>query len=378
MKKNNAGKGLVPAAIPALTIGLDVGDRYSKICGINRRGEIVERLTINTTRDAVTKRFTGMKRARIVLEVGTHSPWLSRLLAELGNEVIVANAREVRLISQRNFKSDDIDAETLARLGRVDPELLAPITHRGRESQIHLVTIRARDTLVRARSRLIVCVRCTVKSIGHRLPKGWSAEAFAGKFDRYFATDDLPADLKELKGALEPLVVQIRIATKQIGQYDAEIERLCCDAYRETELFAPIKGVGSLTALAFVLLIEDPSRFSASRKVGSYVGLVPKLSQSGDRDPQGRITKAGDKLLRRLLVQCAHYILGPYGEDCDLRSWGLKFAERGGKNAKKRAVVAVARKLAVTMHHLWATGAIYDPLYQAHKSERRVAVTKAA
>lgn len=378
MKKNNAGKGSVPDAIPALTIGLDVGDRYSKICGISRRGEIVERSTINTTSDAVTKRFTGMKRARIVLEVGTHSPWISRLLSELGHEVIVANAREVRLISQRNFKSDDIDAETLARLGRIDPELLSPITHRGRESQIHLVTIRARDTLVRLRSRLIVCVRCTVKSMGHRLPKGWSAEAFAGKFDRYFATEDLPADLKEIKSALEPLVVQIRIATKQISSYDTKIERLCRDTYRETELFEPIKGVGPITALAFVLLIEDPSRFSASRNVGSYVGLVPKLSQSGDRDPQGRITKAGDKLLRRLLVQCAHYILGPHGEDCDLRRWGLKLAERGGKNAKKRAAVAVARKLAVTMHHLWATGAVYDPLYRARKAERLAGMKKVA
>jgi transposase len=378
MKKNTAMKGSVPAVIPALTIGVDVGDRTSRICVINRRGEVVERATIKTTVIDFVKQFSGAKRARIVLEVGTHSPWISRVLSEVGHEVIVANASQVKLISQSKFKSDDIDAETLARLGRVDPELLSPITHRGIESQIDLVTIKSRDTLVRGRSRLIASVRSTIKSMGHRLPAGWSAEVFAKKFACHFASADLPSDLQRIKGALEPLVLQIRLSTKQIQKYDAEIERLCREDYKETALLTAIRGVGFLTTLTYVLVIEDPSRFSVSRKVGSYVGLVSKLSQSGDRNPQGGITKAGDKLLRRLLVQCAHYILGPYGEDSDLRRFGLKLAERGGKNAKKRAAVAVARRLAVMMHHLWANGVAYDPLYHANQSVNRVLEKEAA
>jgi len=190
MKKNAAGKGLVPAAIPDLTIGLDVGDRISKLCAIDGSGEVVERSAVNTTRDAWTKRFGGMKCAQIVLEVGTHSPWMSRLLSELGHQVIVANARKVGLISQSDFKTDKIDAAILARLGRVDPKLLSPITHRGRESQIHLVTIRACDTMARGRPRLIACVRSTIKSMGYRLPKGWPARDCGSAFECDVAESD--------------------------------------------------------------------------------------------------------------------------------------------------------------------------------------------
>jgi transposase len=128
-----------------------------------------------------------------------------------------------------------------------------------------------------------------------------------------------------------------------------------------------VEGVGVLTALTFVLTLEDPYRFERSRSVGAYLGLVPARDQSGDRDPQRRISKEGDEMLRRLLVGSAHYILGPFGSDSDLRRHGEKIASRGGKNAKKRAVVAVARKLSVLLHRLWITAELYDPLYNAHR-----------
>ncbi len=130
-----------------------------------------------------------------------------------------------------------------------------------------------------------------------------------------------------------------------------------------------ISGVGPLTALAFILTLEDPSRFRKSREVGPALGLVSKRDQSGDRGPQLRITKTGSAYLRRLLVNCAQYILGPFGPDCDLRLWGLRLAERGGANAKKRAVVAVAWKLAILLHHLWQTGQEYEPCYTTERTK---------
>jgi transposase len=116
-----------------------------------------------------------------------------------------------------------------------------------------------------------------------------------------------------------------------------------------------VEGVGTLTALTFVLTLEDPYRFEKSRSVGAYLGLVPATDQSGDRDPQKRISKEGDEMLRKLLVGSAHYILGPLGKDSDLRRHGERIASRGGKNAKKRAAVGVARKLSVLLHRLWVT-----------------------
>jgi transposase len=150
--------------------------------------------------------------------------------------------------------------------------------------------------------------------------------------------------------------------SEQIRQLDREVERLCQQEYQETELLRQVKGVGPLTSLAFVLVIEDTGRFKKARAVGSYLGLCPALDESGEQSPQLRISKEGDSMLRRLLVGSAQYLLGPHGQDSDLRRWGMKLAGRGGKNAKKRAVVAVARKLAVLLYVLWRGGEVYEPL----------------
>jgi transposase len=134
------------------------------------------------------------------------------------------------------------------------------------------------------------------------------------------------------------------------------------------ELLKQVKGVGDLIALTYVLTLEDPRRFRKSREAGCFVGLQPGRRNSGQSQPQMHISKEGDRYLRTLLVQGAHYILGPFGEDSDLRRWGLKLAQRGGKNAKKRAVVAVARKLAVLLHRLWLGGEVYEPLRNSQKA----------
>lgn len=345
------GKGITTDG--SLTIGLDLGDKYSEACVLEGSGEVLESFRVRTSQAALDRALARFGTARVVLEVGTHSPWVSRRLARQGHEVIVANPRRVRLIAENDSKSDRFDAELLARLGRVDPALLSPIVHRGEEAQRHLVLLRARDGLVRARTQLINQVRGFAKSLGSRLPSS-SSEAFA-KCVRGAVSEDLFPGLGTMLGMIEQLTGEIR-------RMDREVERLCAERYPETEVLRQVKGVGAITALCFMLTLEDPNRFRRSRSVGPYLGLRPRQRDSGEQRPQLRITKAGDEFLRRLLVSAAHYILGPFGPDTELRRFGLRLAERGGKAAKKRAAVAVARRLAVLLHRLWVTGEEYQPL----------------
>lgn len=342
------------------TVGVDVGDRHSHLCVLDTQsGEVVEESRIPTSPAAFQRRFSAIKPMRVAIEAGVHSPWISRLLKRCGHEVLVANARKIRLIYAEGNKSDKLDAENLARLARLDPRLLAPVEHRSERPQAHLALVRSREALVATRTKLINHVRGTVKPFGVRLP-GCHAESFHNK-----VRGRLP---EVLVPALEPILETIASLTVRIREYDRELEVISRELYPETALLRRVQGVGVLTALVFVLTIEEPSRFERSRTVGSYLGLTPGRHQSGDSDPQQRISKRGDEMLRRFLVNCAQYILGPFAQDSDLRRHGLKLEQRGGKNAKKRAAVAVARKLSVLMHRLWVTGEAYEPLYNARRA----------
>jgi transposase len=345
-------------------VGLDLGDRYSQFCIVSRQGEIVERGRVATTATAMKKQFERGASTRIALEAGTHSPWVSRLLEELGHEVLVANARKLRMIYDSDSKNDRADAETLARVARMDARLLGPIRHRKEQTQVDLAVVRSRDALVKARTQLVNHVRGMMKSVGSRLPKS-STPAFHKK-----AAGAIP---ELLESALVPILETLEMISEQIQNYDRKIEQLSREKYPETELLTQVSGIGSLTALTYVLTLENPDRFSQSRAVGSYLGLRPRQGDSGKQQPQLRITKAGDPMLRRLLVNSAQYVLGHFGQDSDLRRWGLELAKRGDKNAKKRAVVAVARKLAVLLHRLWSQGVVYDPFYQS-RSKSAVSV----
>ena len=336
-----------------LTIGLDLGDRFTEGRVLDASGEVIESFRVRTTEAAMDSRLSSYGACRVVLEVGTHSPWVSRCVARHGHETIVANPRRVRLIAENDSKSDGVDAELLARLGRVDPSLLRPIVHRGVQAQRDRILIQARDGFVRARTQLVNQVRGFAKALGSRLPAS-STEAFPKRV-RAAAPPDLFPGLETLLGTIEQL-------TRTIRAMDTEIERLCEERYPETALLRQVSGVGAITALYYVLTIEDPSRFAKSRSVGAYVGLRPKQRDSGEQSPQLRITKAGDRLLRSLLVRCAHYILGPFGPDTDLRRAGLRMCVRGGSTGKKRAIVATARRLAVLLHRLWVDGTAYEPL----------------
>src|ERR687897_325779 len=285
---------------PNMTAGLDIGDKHSYLCLLDTAsGEVMEEGRMRTTPEAFRRRFSSEQPMPIAIEAGTHSPWVSRLLKECGHEVLVANARKLGLIYANKRKTDEIDAENLARLARLDPKLLYPLQHRGENAQAHMAIIRSRQALVGCRTQLVNHVRGAVKSFGRRLPK-CPARSFHKR-----AAEHIP---EALLAALEPVLEQIGSLTERIREYERQLET---------------------------------------------------------------ISKEGDEMLRKLLVGSAHYILGPFGSDADLRRHGEKIASRGGKNAKKRAAVAVARKLAVLLHRLWINGEVYDPLYNTHRRQKQ-------
>jgi transposase len=345
-----------------MTVGLDLGDRFSQVVVLDEEGQVVEEGRVATREAALRQRFSGCSPMRIALETGTHSPWVSRVLEECGHEVVVANSRKLRLIYENPNKDDRVDALYLARLARLDPELLSPVQHRGAGVQKDLALLRSRDALVSARTQLINHVRGLVKSDGSRLP-ACSTGSFPKK-----VSEKMP---ESLKPGLLPVIEEIASLNDRIKALDRQIELLANESYPQTKLLRQVSGIGPITSLAYVLTLETPGRFPKSRTVGAFLGLVPGRKKSGDSDPQRRITKCGDGCMRRLLVNAAHYILGPFGPDSDLRRFGLKIASRGGKNAKKRAIIAVARKLAVLLHHLWRSAEVYEPLYQEnHRTAR--------
>ena len=337
-----------------ITIGMDLGDRHHIIVVFDNQGNELACERITNSKLAVRKYFQRYRGATVAVEAGTHSPWISRELEQLGLVVYVGNPRKLRLIWDSHDKSDERDARILAMVCRLEPRLLWPVKHRNEQAYSDLELIKARDMLVQSRGKLINHVRSVVKSHGERLPV-CSAVIFAGR-----VAGLLPAQLKD---ALSYLIETIADMSQRIVQLERKIEQLSSQRYPETQVLHQVAGVGPLSALGYVLTIEDPSRFSKSRMVGAYLGLTPRRDQSGASDKQLRISKAGNRYLRKLLVNCAHYILGRFGPDCDLRRFGLAIAARGGKNAKKRAAVAVARKLAVLLHRLWATQLCYEPFY---------------
>jgi transposase len=353
---------MVTAAEQIWTVGLDLGDRWSHYWIETKDGEMVESGKSKTTREALSAHFPARQRLRIALETGTHSNWVRTHLESLGHEVIVANARQLHAITGSDRKSDPQDARKLAMYARIDPRILCPIQHRSLKTQQDVAVIRARAALVRVRATLINAARGLAKASGYRFP-GCASERFA--------TCGRTALPTEMEASVGPLLEQIDQLSLQIRKMDAAIEKLADQSHPETARLKQVPGVGPVTALTYVLTIEDPRRFRKSRDVGSFLGLRPRQSQSGTRDPQLGISKSGNGYLRSLLVQCAHRVMWNRAPDSALKRWGLRLCERGGKNAKKRAVVAVARKLSVLLHRLWITGEPYDPLYGCRREPAR-------
>jgi len=347
-----------------LFIGMDVSEKSIEICALSSKSDMSKNIKIANTPKSVNKfidGYTGDKSFLVfAIETGTHSPWLEELISMKGCKVYVCNARKLRMIWQSDQKSDTRDATMLANMLKFNPKLLYPIKHQKKETRIDLSVIKCRDALVRSRTSMMNCIRGQLRSFGVDTSslKPYNFSSLAAKI--------IP---NELRCTMDGILAQIKLLELEIRNYDKKIEELC-KKYPVTEKFRNIKGVGPLVSLVFALIISNPERFKRGRHLSSYLGLVPRRYQSGATDRQLSITKAGNCLLRRLLVQSANYIMGPFGQECDLREFGMKIRARGNNIAKKKAKVAVARKLAILMLKLWLSEEEYIPQYKKFKKEK--------
>ena len=336
----------------AHTIGLDLSDRKVAICALDKDGNVVEERSMPNERSTYSLLAKTYPDSKAILETGSHSPWVSRHLQAQGLQPLVANARKLRSIYQSDSKSDKADARMLAKIARVDPSLLSPIKHRSEDAQRDLIAIKTRDALVRARVNLMNSVRFLLKGLGVRVPSQVRADCFVRKAKAAIGAEE--AELVErLLDAVDELSALIKLQEKRLKE-------IAATKYPVTELLQTIPGVGPMTSLCFAVTIENPERFAKARDVGPYLGLTPRMDQSGASEKQLRITKAGNADLRKLLVNCAQHVLGVFGKDCDMREAGLGLCERGGSIAKRKAVVATARKIAVRMVAIWKSGEAYE------------------
>jgi len=353
MVRVNAPKPASPIDPALLTVGVDLGDRISEACAYVS-GCVYERFQFPMTEGGVRTAFEGKGFGRVAMEAGAQSPWVTRLLRELGYDPLVANPRKLKAISTNERKSDRNDALLLAKLAAADATLLYPIHHRSAERDDALAVLKARDAVVRTRARLIHTVRSLAKATGFRFRQG-TTEGFVHQ------ETDVPSALRP---ALEPIFAALRVLNEQVSVFDKRLAEMC-KSFPETESLLQVHGVGPVTALGFVLTIEDPNRFPDGRTAAAFFGLVPRRDQSGASDRQLGISKTGNGFARRTLVQAAQFMLGPLGRDSDLRRFGAKLVARGGPKAKKRAVVATARKLVVLLFALWKGKGAWKPLFNA-------------
>lgn len=345
--------GASGAATPAAG-GIDLGSKHSEICLVDAAGEVVLRRRVATTAEAFEQALSGLPTLPLAIETGGETNWVRRQLTALGHQVTVANAKRLKVLTDTHSKDDRRDARLLAEIQLRWPRLLQPVQPRSLESERHRALLKLRQSVVETRVKLLNSARGVLKSFGIKPPRA-SAEAYVRKVR--------PLVPDELRPALEPLLDAIEAVGVQIRRYDRTVVELCEERYwRSTRRMRSIKGVGPLTALAFTLELDDEvGRLESSRAAGALVGLRPKRRDSGESEPDLAITKAGNRMLRTLLIQCAQYLLGR-GDDSALRRWGLGLAERSGtKRGKRRAVVATARKLAVLLHTLWRRDEDFEP-----------------
>jgi len=344
---------------PNLTIGLDLGDRSSWYCVLDETGSIVMEQKVSTTPKALQATFGAMPRSRIALETGMHSPWVSRLLSALGHEVIVAHARNVRLIGESRKKDDRIDAQTLARLARIDPQLLCPVKHRSAKAQADLTVIRARAGLVRARTALVNTARGLAKSYGERL-RGCNV--------RNMNPEKAEGLSPELQLALAPLLAGIESLSERIRECNERIEKLAQEELSAGGIAEAGQGSGHADRADFLADAGRPASLSQEPRRGLLPGTATGTQELGPK----RTADAHQQGRRSVSAHAAGAGCAPHSgavwADSDLRRWGLKLAERGGKSGKKRAVIATARKLAVLLHRLWVSGEVYEPLRNSSRT----------
>jgi len=330
------------------TIGIDVSDRTSKICVMRKMpdGErrIVIETTCATTREGFEEVLAKLDRSwPVAFETGTHCRWMDKCFRRLGFPTIIANPGQVPSITKSNKKNDRNDARELARLAIADPAMLHPVFLRDEVYQQMLRFHHARNMLISQRTQTINQIRGFAKSLGYRIECS-STESF-----HEVSRADWP---KELEEAVWPIMGTLKVINLKVKAYDKLIEKLA-----EKPEFKPmvdrarvIYGVGIIGSTVLIAAIGGrPDRFTHARDVGAYLGMTPKQDQSGDTDKQLHITHAGSDIVRTALVECAGVALMTNAKETDLKLKGLRIALRGGKIARKKAKIAVARSMAVTI-----------------------------
>ena len=330
------------------TIGADVSDRTTKICVMTKAdgGErrIVVETTCATTKAGFEEAFSKFDRSwPVVFETGTHCRWMDRLFRRMGFKTIVGNPGKIPSITKSNTKNDRNDARELARLAIADPAMLHPVFLRDEVYQQMLRFHHARNVLISQRTQTINQIRGFAKSMGYRIEC-----SSTGRFHEQRKAG-WPNELEECTW---PLMGVLKAINLKIKAYDKLIARLA-----ERPEFKPmiervrvVYGVGTIGSTVFVAAIGGrPDRFDRVRDIGPYFGMIPKQDQSGDDDKQLHITHAGPEIVRTALVECAGVVMMEKSKDTDLKLKGLRIAMRGGKIARKKAKVAVARGLAVAM-----------------------------
>jgi transposase len=328
----------------AIFAGLDVSDKTTHVCVVDADGVVLRRDVVASDPDLLAKwlgkHCPGL--VRVVLETGPLSTFLFHGLTERDIPVECICARHAKgVLAARVNKSDVHDAEGLAQLARTGwfkrVHMKASATH------IDRAALRIRAQLITTRVAMGNQLRGLLKLFGLRLGAARTPEK---RRERLIALYQQRPDLEPL---FAPLVASIEVIEDQLRVSNRLLEsRAANDAVCSRLMTVP--GVGPITALTFAASIEDPHRFARSEDVGAYAGLVPRRSQSGERDVRGNISKAGDPMLRRSLYEAANSMLCRVQRPFPLQQWGLRIAELKGN---KRARVAVARKLAVLLHSLW-------------------------
>ena len=339
-------------------IGIDVHKKTSQVCIGTESGELIE-LRISTSHEALATVFAERARARIVIEASTESEWVARWLEELGHEVIVAdpNFAPMYATRSRKVKTDRRDARTLCeacRLGAYRPAHRASDEARHRRAQIAV-----REALVRTRTKFISLTRALLRREGIRIRSG-GTPTFVTRVEELSLPAHLSLEVAPLLAMLEPLTGQIRAADKRLSKLvedDEVVARLCT-----------VPGIGPVTAVTFVAVVDRVARFQSAAQVRAYLGLVPREYSSGERRMRGHLTKAGNSRLRSLLVEAAWGVLRHKKPETEaLREWTLRISARRGKRI---AAVALARKLAGILYAMWRDQKPFEP---AQTNQQRAA-----
>jgi transposase len=330
--------------------GLDLGKKSSHFCVVNEKRRVIEAGTVRNRVDTLFAVFGDLPPMRVVIEASTKAFWVADRLRDFGHEPVVVDPGRTKAIGAARIKHDKLDARVLAELCAAD--LLAEVDQPSEEQRWARMPVVVRDGLVKSRVKLVTMVRSLLDSEGIEL-KNCATDAFVDAVTD--VSDKLPEAIWK---AVAPALTAIHMLTEQIEDSSNMLEE-AVSKDEDAQLLMTAPGVGPIVALCYLMALRDPSRFASGRTVGAYLGLVPSLYQSGETYRRGRITKRGNRQARWALTVAANAILRPTTtRHSALREWGLTLVKRIGR---RKAVTAVARKLASVLWSMWRNRKPFEP-----------------